>query len=180
MSIYSTTRSKLFAKNLLTTKSSSTGLTDDAHVLSSNVVELLQYQAENGIGSMNLFQLGDFTLHSGGKSNFKIDCDCLSDTEIEVVASLLAERLPPFRSVTGIPQGGLRLATAMQKHCYPSDWFVDLLVDDVWTTGGSMEKARLDMGGLHPVRGAVIFARRPVAAWVTPLFQMYAGFRGEM
>jgi adenine/guanine phosphoribosyltransferase-like PRPP-binding protein len=43
-----------------------------------------------------------------------------------------------------------------------------LIVDDVWTTGGSMEEHRAGRDAI----GAVLFARGPVADWVTPLFTL--------
>jgi len=43
-----------------------------------------------------------------------------------------------------------------------------LVVDDVWTTGGSMLK---HLNG-RTAKGAVLFARGPTPAWVVPLFRM--------
>jgi len=59
---------------------------------------------------MNLFQLGDFTLNSGAKSVWKIDCDALSDGDIAALARMVQILVGPFHSVEGIPRGGLRLA----------------------------------------------------------------------
>ena len=127
---------------------------------------------------MNLFQTGFFKLHSGTASNFKIDCDALTDEDINTIALQLVQRLPKFRAVEGVPQGGLRLAEAMQKYTYTSQsdsgLFVEigwplLIVDDVYTTGGSMEEYR---AGRVDTIGAVIFARKPTPHWVTPLFRL--------
>lgn len=118
---------------------------------------------------MGLFRLGDFTLSSGEPSPFKIDCDALTEGDWEAAAAMLARRLPPFSSVEGIPSGGLPLAAAMRRH---ARWGGDgnlLLVDDVLTTGGSMERARKRYPGRRVV-GAVLFARGPCPDWVTPLF----------
>ncbi|KKL20362.1 hypothetical protein LCGC14_2456230, partial [marine sediment metagenome] len=46
-----------------------------------------------------------------------------------------------------------------------------LIVDDVLTTGASMEKQR---AGRTNTIGAVIFARGDCPAWVKPLFAMEA------
>jgi len=123
---------------------------------------------------MNLFKFGDITLHSGSTSNFKIDCDALSDEDIHAIAQLLAVRLPAFRHVEGVPTGGLRLAEAMKwmKGPAPVYWPPDkpmlLIVDDVLTTGQSMEEHRAG----RPAIGAVIFARGECPDWVTPLFTL--------
>jgi len=124
---------------------------------------------------LNLFQLGDFTLSSGRKSDVKIDCDALSDESIQALAWMMKRMLLPFGTVEGIPQGGLRLAAELAKHSLPTSKR-HLIVDDVLTTGASMEKARDKY--LHQpdriVLGVVIFARGPrVPLWIKPLFQSY-------
>lgn len=113
-----------------------------------------------------LFQLGNFTLNSGEQSNFKIECDAFVDEDWTTLAWLLAERLPPFGKVEGVPRGGVRLAKALEEYARHSDTL--LIVDDVWTTGGSMERHRAGRDAI----GAVVFARKPVAKWVIPLFTM--------
>lgn len=123
---------------------------------------------------MSLFQTGEFNLHSGQKSTFKIDCDALTDEDIKTVALMLVHRLPAFGFVIGVPQGGLRLAKAM-KPFIVEDSNNRLIVDDVLTTGGSMEKFKKDMylPIFHPVVfGAVIFARSFTPDWITPLFRL--------
>lgn len=136
---------------------------------------------------MGLFEVGDFTLHSGGKSRFKIDCDHLTDADIEALAQMLVAVLPPFRAVEGVPRGGLRLAQALQPYCihpeavrYSSvkvrEW---LIVDDVWTTGGSLMRAVREKSAgrkyVDSVFGAVIFARSPL-----PSYDVYALFQGNI
>jgi orotate phosphoribosyltransferase len=117
---------------------------------------------------MNLFQKGQFTLNSGPTAHFKIECDALTNDDWECLAFLLFNRLPAFSSVEGVPTGGLKLAEAMKK--YTSSEGPLLIVDDVLTTGGSMERFR----GIRPAIGAVVFARAAcdVMHWVTPLFVM--------
>jgi orotate phosphoribosyltransferase len=125
---------------------------------------------------MSLFQTGFFQLHSGESSNFKIDCDFLTDEDINAIALQLVHRLPTFRTVEGVPTGGLRLAEALQQYVVPQEngWYKDvgyplLIVDDVFTTGGSVEEHR---AGRYEAIGAVIFARNPTPSWITPLFRM--------
>jgi hypothetical protein len=132
--------------------------------------------AISGTVGPRLFQLGDFVLHSGRRSKFKIDCDALSDSDIEAVAHILADILPPFRNVVGVPRGGLRLAKALRPYCTPPDRFASiqgrewLVVDDVLTTGESLRQAMEEKGDAI---GAVIFARGQLPPDVYALFVMY-------
>lgn len=112
-----------------------------------------------------LFQLGRFSLHSGMTSRYKIECDALSDREIVWCARHLAAIVSPFGKVEGVPRGGLRLASALGAYA-TEGWL--LVVDDVLTTGASIEEHRAGRDAI----GAVIFARGPCPPWVTPLFQM--------
>jgi hypothetical protein len=113
----------------------------------------------------NLFQLATVRLHSGEESCFKIDCDALTDQDLDCVAALLAMRLPPFGKVEGVPRGGLRLAEKMWRYAGTGPL---LIVDDVVTTGASMEAHRGRRGAI----GAAIFSRGGFPLWVTPLFRM--------
>lgn len=114
---------------------------------------------------MSLFKHGEFTLHSGDKADFLIDCNALDERDIDSLAAFIAPRIKPFSEVIGIPRGGERLALAMRP--YRSATGGLLIVDDVLTTGGSMEKAR---GEREDVQGVVIFARGPYPTWVRPIF----------
>lgn len=120
----------------------------------------------------SLFQLGDFTLHSGSKSNWKIDCDVLTDADWETLACLVAEKVD-FAVVHGIPKGGLKFAIALQKYVNPLSAFT-LIVDDVLTTGGSMEEARQEYG-IERSKGVVLFVRGKCPDWITPIFQLGIG-----
>lgn len=119
---------------------------------------------------MTLFQRGDFQLASGASSNFKIECDTLTDEDWATLAMLLAERVPPFRAVYGVPRGGIALSRHLDAYRQrDAKW--TLVVDDVWTTGGSFNRFIADHAeGL--IIGAVVFARGPVPGHVTALFQM--------
>lgn len=116
----------------------------------------------------DLFQLRDVVLHSGGRSRYIIDCNALSDDSVKCLAFMLAERLPKFGRVEGVPRGGLRLALALQDYALHTDEFPLLIVDDVNTTGNSLEKHRAGRDAI----GAVIYARGPRPAWVTALFEL--------
>lgn len=120
---------------------------------------------------MHLFNSGEFTLNSGRKSFFKIDTDALSDEDIECLARLIKDNLPHFSWVEGIPTGGLRLAEALKPLAEPDHTTIGLIIDDVCTSGQSLERYR---NGRHDVMGAVIFARNrdDCPNWVYPIFIM--------
>lgn len=123
-----------------------------------------------------LFVLGDFTMHSGDTGHWKIECDALTDADIECLAFMLSERLPPFGFVAGVPTGGTRLAFEMRKYATLDD-YPRLIADDVLTTGASMEQTRERYEralNVPPCIGAVLFARGVCPSWVTPLFSLAA------
>jgi hypothetical protein len=113
----------------------------------------------------DLFVDGEFVSHSGLLLPFKIDCDALTDTDLGTLAAAIARRVGQFSAVHGIPRGGTRLAYALTQYCTGSIDDPLLIVDDVLTTGASMEEAHRSN-----TIGAVIFARGPIPDWITPLF----------
>lgn len=117
---------------------------------------------------MNLFQFfpDGIILNSGKISKWKIECDALSKEDIQTIAFMLSEKLQPFGSVIGIPTGGLKLAIAMEKYITQGPL---LIVDDVLTTGNSMEQMRKEANAI----GAVIFARNICPKWIIPLLTIY-------
>ncbi len=115
---------------------------------------------------MDLFVSKHFVSHAGKDLSFKIDCDALSDEIIETFASVVAKTFK-FGTVYGIPSGGLRFAKALEK--YKSESSQILIVDDVLTTGASMETARRKFG-LNAI-GIVIFARGACPSWICPMYQ---------
>lgn len=117
---------------------------------------------------MSLFNMGAFQLHSGKLSLFHINCDFLDQDDIETLAAIAAIIVGPFDSVEGVPDGGLALAKALDE--YRKDFGGLLLVDDVYTTGQSLELHRRG----RPCKAFVIFARSDTPSWVYPLFRMDA------
>lgn len=119
---------------------------------------------------MSLFQMKTFTGHSGGVLGWKIKCEYLNSLDIDCFAQLIARRVK-FRNVYGIPRGGSVLANALRD--YTNHWATKILiVDDVLTTGGSMEEFRehlLNEGveDKENIQGVVLFARGPCPSWVT-------------
>ncbi len=123
---------------------------------------------------MNLFRSGPFESHSGITLPFKIECDALSDDDLATLAGVIASRFR-FSRAFGVPRGGLRFAGALQRHADPLQRGV-LIVDDVLTTGRSMETMREIVTRVVPdgsIQGVVIFARGASwPSWVTPIFTM--------
>lgn len=109
---------------------------------------------------------GTFTAHSGQELTWKIECDSLSDDDIRGIAFALSQVLPTFGSVEGVPRGGLRLAEAMRQYATTGAL---LIVDDVCTTGGSLEVYRAGREAI----GAVIFNRGELPDWCDALFEVH-------
>lgn len=107
---------------------------------------------------MNLFQSGNFTLAQGEKSFFKIECDALTEDDITTLARLVVSRVPRYASVFGVPNGGIRLAKALEPYATEGFNFPRLVVDDVLSTGKSMRAAMTKTSDI----GVVIFARAPI------------------
>lgn len=120
-----------------------------------------------------LFNSGEFPLHSGGTSSFKIDCDALTDGDLDALAIQVAARLR-WRGTYGIPRGGTRFALALSRYNVPCIDLPRLIVDDVFTTGSSMlsERGRYDHQAPAAV-GVVIFARSEPPDWIYPIFKLW-------
>lgn len=111
----------------------------------------------------DLFQLGNFTLASGAKSSWKIECDSISPSEWAALAKMASEILPPFGAVEGVPRGGVPFADALRQYATEGPL---LIAEDVVTTGGSMERYR---DGREAI-GVAVFSRGNHPNWVKPLF----------
>lgn len=123
-----------------------------------------------------LFDPAPFVSHSGVRLPFKVDCDGFSDDDIAALAQIAAggfqRRRIHFGVVHGVPRGGLRLAHAMTPYVTPASPGV-LIVDDVMTTGASMEAARALHGAHNNGIGLVIVERfhtRCLPPWVYSIF----------
>ncbi len=123
----------------------------------------------------SLFQRGNFVLNSGAISTWKIECDSLSDEDIEALAEMMRKLVRPFGEVEGVPRGGLRIAAAMKEFITP-DCPILLIVDDVLTTGGSMQRMRqshADRGKeVWQIDGCVIWARGKCPPWIRAVQQL--------
>lgn len=122
---------------------------------------------------MNLFRNGSFVTHSGLTLGWKIDCDALTDDDIECLAHVAFNMLEnigftdrfPMKYI-GVPSGGIRLAEALNRH-YGADGGEPFIVDDVLTTGSSMMRSMEQHGA---TRGLVIFARKPTPRNIAHVF----------
>lgn len=121
---------------------------------------------------MTLFPSGMFTAHSGALLPWKIECDALTDEDLFTLAGVASRVLPEFNGVYGVPRGGVRFANAMLRHRTPSYAAPLLIVDDVLTTGRSMEAAKARLGGTERTLGLVMFARGTCPPWVRTLFAL--------
>lgn len=89
----------------------------------------------------HLFQTGIFRLHSGAVSPYKVECDALMWEDWGTLADLIAAQVP-FSAVEGVPTGGIKLALCLAQYAQPGSAHPLLLVDDVLSTGASMEQQR--------------------------------------
>lgn len=130
--------------------------------------------------TISLFGLGCFRLASGETSNFKIDCDLLTDADWAALAYLAAQILPPFRSVYGVETGGDPFAYALSLHAQAGAKYV-VIADDVLTTGSSIEARLQELRDtaisinrpiFDDVVGIVAFARGPLPRWVRAVFTL--------
>jgi len=122
---------------------------------------------------MTLFESGNFVARSGVLP-WKVECETLIDADWGWAAARIAERVW-IRDVYGVPTGGLKLANALEQYVR-ADGEYFLIVDDVLTTGGSMELARratartlMDI----PRAGVVMFARTTPAPWINAIWQYW-------
>ena len=133
-----------------------------------------------------IFQYGNFILHSGQKSNFKIDCEQYSEDDFETFARMIASTIN-FDSVFGIPKGGSILQNKLEP--YRSSFSRRLLiVDDVYTTGKSMEETKTFYSNINKglklnlwdeIKGVVIYARTETPDWIFPIFKLHANLRNK-
>ena len=122
---------------------------------------------------MGLFTKQNLVLHSGSTSDFKIECDEMSYSDVETLCYLISKKFK-FFSVFGVPKGGVKFAECLRQYCVNDPRYPTLIIDDVLTTGKSMEDF-VKINGSKNVTyiGVVIFARGECPNWITPIFQMW-------
>lgn len=129
-----------------------------------------------GYTSVNLIQLGNFTLSSGTKSGWKLVADQFIRDNLDGLVELTRYLVGPFGWVEGVPKGGCLLANSLKPFIIPSSEN-RLIVEDVLTTGSSMERFREHTishygASYYMYRGITVFARGPCPSWVQAVFQM--------
>ena len=129
---------------------------------------------------MTLFELGEFKLANGGLTNWKVECDALTEGDWRGLALMTYEVVDPFDLVFGVPTGGYPYERAMRRYARTdreSDDQLDvLIVDDVFTTGGTITSFREHLESQYKnisVQGAVAFARSAPPEWIVPLWGLY-------
>ena len=115
---------------------------------------------------MSLFQKGWFKSNSGKKLPWKIECDYLSDEDWQWAAYIIGTNFH-FNRVEGIPKGGSKLSNILQVYTKSGGGL--LIVDDVFTTGVSMERQR---NGREDVIGVVLFARNLTPDWIRAIWNI--------
>lgn len=118
---------------------------------------------------MSLFQKNIIKLHSGQISDFKIECDSLSYLDVECLSYLISKKFK-FSEVFGVPSGGIKFENCLKQYCILNSDYPTLIIDDVLTTGSSMEQFKLNLS-IDNIIGVVIFARGKCPDWITPIFQ---------
>lgn len=116
---------------------------------------------------MNLFVTKSFIGAAGLELQWKVECDALTDEDWAWAAARISERVK-FGPVEGVPTGGLKLAAALERYSTPGRGL--LIVDDVLTTGISMEMHRAG----RDATGYVLFARGRPARWIRALWTLDA------
>jgi len=126
----------------------------------------------------NLFQKGSFILSSGKNSDFKLECDALTDADMECIAFLIAKK-HKFRKAIGVKGrnggdtgNGFRLEQFLNPHCTNDNTLPILICDDVYTTGKSIMSVYADIN--EDAVCVVIFDRsgQKCPSWVHPLITM--------
>lgn len=120
----------------------------------------------------NLFEKKTFKMHSGDIGHWKIECDALTDEDLDTLAYIIASKLL-FKKIIGVSTGGLRIAKALEKYKSDEGWCI--IVDDVLTTGASMEQAKSQCVDEY-ILGVVLFARDKYPDWIVPVFNMSSFF----
>ena len=115
---------------------------------------------------MPLYNLHKFYAHSGKLLNWKIDCDNLTIEDWECLAFIISKNVL-FSEVEGVPTGGILLAEALIKYITPTSTYL-LIVDDVLTTGKSMEEQRKGRGAV----GYVVYSRITLPSWIRTIWEL--------
>lgn len=127
-----------------------------------------------------MFKWKPFKSHAGKPLSWKIECDDLSDEDIDCLAKLVYTKYsyeevsyPSTNSANVI-----NLVSKLERHKSFNADYDYLIVDDVLTTGKSMNDIyeHLHTNHGYKIKGVVIFARNECPDWITPIFQLNKSF----
>lgn len=124
---------------------------------------------------MSIFQQGRFISHAGIALDWKIECDALDDGDWQTLGAIVGAQFR-YRHVIGVPRGGLRLAEFAAQFATHDPADPVLIVDDVLTTGTSMEETRMKLASQERDKaiGVVVFSRHSAPPdWIKPIFTMW-------
>lgn len=118
-----------------------------------------------------MFKQGNFILASGKQSDWKIELDNFDEDDWNTLAYLINQRIVRFGRVLGVPTGGYALASALKQYATDDPSHPTLVVDDVFTTGGSIERFISSLNERNdPYLVWVVFARKPPPPNINALF----------
>ena len=134
---------------------------------------------------MHLFEKKDFVGHSGLHMQYKIESEALTQEDWDTLAFIVCDKIrrlneahykgSAIRKVVGVPRGGIPFAGAIERYLAANGGMdpngITLILDDVLTTGDSMEEAKKKEGDKNAY-GVVVFARGECPSWVKPLFSI--------
>ena len=125
------------------------------------------------------------TLHSGEKTFWKIECDSLTDIQVDWLCDMIFRASFPFRRALGVPRGGERFANKLNimltRTAIPQNSPL-LIVDDVYTTGKSIQDFLLNFPKyqVDTAKIAVAFSRtRDIPDNVYAAFTILEGKKKE-
>ncbi len=122
-----------------------------------------------------MFKCSELKSHAGLTLKWKIICDSLTEEDWDSLAQLVVSRYD-FKLAVGVPQGGLAFASALNKYAKSASVGLPvLIVDDVLTTGGSMEEMKRELAKKYngnQMLGVVLFSRGQVPVWVRAIFTL--------
>ena len=123
-----------------------------------------------------MFKWQPFKSHAGKRLSWKIECDDLTQEDIDCLADLIC-MTHSYRNVEHPPTKSANLINLVRKlslHKTPDGNYDYLIIDDVLTTGKSMEDIYIHLVENHGkrIRGIVIFARSDCPHWIEPIFQL--------
>ncbi len=124
----------------------------------------------------NLFIKKRFKMHAGGMSDFKLECDALTEKDYDTLAFLISRKIS-FKKAYGVPSGGLIFAEKLNQYKDENSNNI-LIAEDVVTTGKSMEdfkqkliKEDASLTNAN-IFGITAFSRGPLPFWVRSVFNL--------